>query len=63
MKLFIAIVVGATAGLMAQKLDAFAAACAGAWLHGEAGAMLGAGLIASDLPDALAQAARRLHGA
>ena len=57
------VLAGTIAGLMAQKLDAFAAACAGVWLHGEAGAMLGAGLIASDLPDALALAKRRVRGA
>jgi len=57
------VLAGTIVGLMAQKLDAFDAACAGAWLHGEAGALRGPGLIASDLPDALAQAARGLRGA
>ncbi len=44
---------GFIAGLLAQGMDAFGAACAGAWLHGEAGRAIGLGLIASDLPDAL----------
>lgn len=44
---------GIIAGLLAQGMDAFDAACAGAWLHGEAGRSVGLGLIASDLPDAL----------
>jgi NAD(P)H-hydrate epimerase len=31
----------------------FEAACAAVWLHGRAGARLGAGLLAEDLPGAL----------
>ncbi len=57
------VLAGTIAGLMARKLDPFAAACAGAWLHGDAGTTFGAGLIASDLPDALARTMRRLRGA
>lgn len=44
---------GFIAGLMAQGMPPFAAACAGAWLHGAAGASFGPGLIAEDLPDLL----------
>jgi hydroxyethylthiazole kinase-like uncharacterized protein yjeF len=41
---------GFIAGLMAQGMDSFDAACAGAWIHAEAGAAHGPGLIAEDLP-------------
>lgn len=42
---------GLIAGLMAQGVPAFDAACAGAWIHAEAGASFGPGLIAEDLAD------------
>ena len=32
-------------------MDAFEAASAGAWMHGDAGLRFGPGLIATDLPD------------
>jgi len=48
------VLTGIVAACLAQGYDAFDAACAGAWLHGEAGRRLGAGLIADDLPEALA---------
>ena len=44
---------GAVAGLMAQGMPAFEAACAAVWLHGKAGEALGRGLIADDLPEEL----------
>lgn len=44
---------GIVAGLLAQRMPAFEAACAAAWLHGRAGEALGMGLIADDLPEAL----------
>jgi NAD(P)H-hydrate epimerase len=47
------VLAGFVAGLLAQGLDAFDAACAGTWLHGAVGATVGPGLIAEDLPDAL----------
>jgi len=44
---------GMIVGLLAQGLDAFRAAAAGAWLHGEAARSFGTGLIAEDLIEAL----------
>jgi NAD(P)H-hydrate epimerase len=54
------VLTGIIAGLAAQGMDAFDAACAGAWLHGEAGTAVGLGLIASDLADALPPILKRL---
>jgi ADP-dependent NAD(P)H-hydrate dehydratase / NAD(P)H-hydrate epimerase len=51
---------GLIAGLLAQGLDPFAAACAGTWLHGEAAREFGPGLVADDLIDTLPVALRRL---
>jgi hydroxyethylthiazole kinase-like uncharacterized protein yjeF len=51
---------GMIAGLLAQHMPAFEAACAGAWLHGEAGDEAGPGLISEDLPEALPAIYRRL---
>lgn len=44
---------GIVAGLLAQRMPAFEAACAAVWLHGRAGEERGMGLIADDLPEAL----------
>ena len=52
---------GFTVGLLAQRMMAFEAACAAVWLHGEAAAAFGPGLIAEDLPEALPQVLRALH--
>lgn len=43
------VLAGLITGLLAQGMDGFEAAAAGAFLHGEAGARLGPGLIAEDL--------------
>ncbi len=54
------VLTGFIAGLLAQNMDAFQAVCAGVWLHGEAAAEIGPGLIAEDLPEALPTVLRRL---
>ena len=56
------VLTGFIAGLLAQGMDAFDAAAAGAWLHGEAASRVGPGLIAEDLPDALPPVLRTLEG-
>ncbi|MBO4222513.1 NAD(P)H-hydrate dehydratase [Bradyrhizobium neotropicale] len=52
---------GIIAGLLAQGTPAFEAASTGAWMHGEAGAEAGPGLIAEDLPETLPAVFRRLY--
>jgi hydroxyethylthiazole kinase-like uncharacterized protein yjeF len=53
---------GVISGLLAQNMPVFEAACAGAWLHGEAAAEFGPGLISEDLPDMLPKVFQRLFG-
>ncbi len=56
------VLAGVIAGLMAQGMDSFDAACAGAWIHTEAGDLHGPGLIAEDLPGLLPRVLKRLYG-
>ena len=54
------VLAGIIAGLLAQAMPAFEAAAAGVWLHGAAGAALGCGLTAEDLPAALPNVLKHL---
>lgn len=51
---------GIVMGLLAQRMAAFEAAAAAAWLHGEAATDFGPGLIAEDLPERLPAVLARL---
>jgi NAD(P)H-hydrate epimerase len=55
------VLAGLILGLLAQGMPAFEAAAAAAWLHGAAAQEFGAGLVASDLPDLIPAALRRLE--
>jgi ADP-dependent NAD(P)H-hydrate dehydratase / NAD(P)H-hydrate epimerase len=52
---------GIILGLLTQGLDAFPAAAAAVWMHGDAASEFGAGLLAEDLPDLLPSVLRRLQ--
>lgn len=51
---------GIVAGLMAQAMPAWEAACAGVWIHAEAARVHGPPLTADDLPEALTPVLRAL---
>ncbi|HXP72846.1 MAG TPA: NAD(P)H-hydrate dehydratase [Stellaceae bacterium] len=56
------VLAGMITGLLAQGMDAFAAAAAAVWLHGEAGQAVGPGLVAEDLLAVLPGVLRGLKG-
>ncbi|MEP7210359.1 MAG: NAD(P)H-hydrate dehydratase [Alphaproteobacteria bacterium] len=55
------VLAGIIGGLMAQGLSPFDAACAGAWLHGDAGLRAGPGMTAEDLDAALRETLAELY--
>lgn len=48
------VLAGAVAGCLAQKIPPFEAACSAVWIHGHASLTLGPGMVASELPKAMA---------
>jgi NAD(P)H-hydrate epimerase len=54
------VLAGIILGMLTQGVDAFAAANAGVWMHGDAAASFGPGLLAEDLPDLLPGVLRRI---
>jgi len=51
---------GLILGLLAQGMDAFLAAAAAVWIHGDAACSFGPGLLAEDLPDLVPGTLRKL---
>jgi hydroxyethylthiazole kinase-like uncharacterized protein yjeF len=56
------VLTGIVAGLLAQGMEGFLAACCGAWMHARAASLFGPGLIADDLIDGLPLVWRELSG-
>jgi len=56
------VLAGLIGGLLAQRMAPFEAACAGVWLHGDAGLRQGPGQIADDLPPMIPLTLRALLG-
>jgi hydroxyethylthiazole kinase-like uncharacterized protein yjeF len=57
------VLAGFIAGLIAQGMDSFEAACAAVWIHAEAGEAFGPGLTAEDLPGLAPSILRKLYAA
>ncbi len=54
------VLAGMIAGLLAQNMPVFEANCAAVWIHGECGKYIGAGLVASDIPDIIPYILKKL---
>ena len=52
------VLTGMIAGLMAQGMRGFKAACAAVWIHGEAASIIGSGLVSSDMDYGIQQVIR-----
>jgi hydroxyethylthiazole kinase-like uncharacterized protein yjeF len=55
------VLAGLIGGLIAQGMESFEAACAGAWVHGRCAQNFGPGLISEDLPDLVPGVLRELR--
>jgi NAD(P)H-hydrate epimerase len=56
------VLAGIVLGLLAQGMEPFVAAAAGVWIHGDAAARVGPGLVSEDLIEALPMTLRDLLG-
>ena len=55
------VLAGVIAGLLAQGMSPFGAACAGAWLHGRAACLAGPGMLAEDIAPMLSTAIAQVN--
>jgi hydroxyethylthiazole kinase-like uncharacterized protein yjeF len=55
------VLAGAIAGCLAQKIPPFEAACGAVWMHGAASMKLSAGMVASELPIAMARTLTEIY--
>ena len=59
--LVVPVLAGLIGGLLAQRMPSFEAACCAAWMHAQAAALSGPGLIAEDLPDLIPEVMADLY--